>query len=315
MNEFLPTMTNNKNFLDKMIQNHPQLREKAIVDYIDGLEVINDHISFRRQIINRDSFLNKILDSITGKSQQRQLIINQNVAISLKVISVWLQELECYRIENDIVITYLTNKLSETRNAVMRINGRVEGIADRFEQLQSKLEIELRKLKKRVDRIEAKHHIDFVIAKWSEELWLNYPPLVKLYLSIDELYWGDFGIYCRNPEDSEKVNDLIKYLRNEILKIIKNTIGINPDKPFIMSQWLKPISDLPKEELEMLAYVCDWANLKIKTAPVTWSIHSYATSYTPPHAHNDIPIVLNFNTLFYCLIDEHNDSAKFNYNP
>lgn len=315
MNESLQTATDNKTILHTFALNHPQLTEKAIVDYINGLEVINDQITFNSQIINSDSFLNKILDSITGKSQQRQLMINKSVATSLEVISIWLQELECYRIDNDIVITRLINKLGETRDATTRLNGKVSEIDDRVVQLQNKINLEFTKLNQRVHRAEAKNHVDLVIAKWKKELWLNYPPLINLYLFIDELYWGDFGIYCRNSNDSNKVNELIEYLRNLVLEITKDKIGINRYELFIMSKWLKPICDLPKEQLEMLAYLCDWANLKIKTAPVTWSIHSYVTSYTPPYVHRDIPIVLNSNRLFDYLIDEQNERAKFNDNP
>lgn len=313
MNESFQITTDNNVILNKLTQNHPQLSEKAIVDYINGLEVINDQISFNKQIINSDSFLNKLLDSITGKSQQRQLIINQNVATSLEVISVWLQEVECYRVDNDIVITRLTNKLSETRHGVMRLKGRVSEIDDRLVQLQNKINLEFIQLNERVHRTEAKNQVDIVFTKWNKELWLNYPPLVSLYLSIDELFWGDFGIYCRNSAASNKVNELIEYLRNRVLEIIEDKISIKRHELLVLSELLKPIYNLPNEQRQMLLYLCDWSDFK--TAPVTWSIQSCASSYTPPHVQKDIPIVLNSNRLFDCLIDEQNERAKFNDNP
>ncbi len=75
---------------------------------------------------------------------------------------------------------------------------------------------------------------------------------------------------------------------------------------------LEPIRNLPKEQIEMLTYLCDWVDLK--TAPVTWSIHSYATNYTPPHARKDIPYVLSSNILFERLVDEHKERGIFNDN-
>ncbi|MEA5554403.1 diguanylate cyclase regulator RdcB family protein [Anabaena cylindrica UHCC 0172] len=312
MNESFQITTDNNAILDKLTQDHPQLSEKAIVDYINGLEVINDQISFNKQIINSDSFLNKLLDSITGKSQQRQLIINQNVATSLEVISVWLQEVECYRIDNDIVITRLTNKLSETRQGVMRLKGRVSEIDDRLVQLQNKINLEFTKLNERVHRTEAKIHVDLVFTKWKKELWLNYPPIVSLYLSIDELFWGDFGTYCRHSADSKKVNEMREYLRDGVLELIEDKIGIKQHELFDLSELLNPICNLQNEEREMLLYLCDWSDFK--TAPVTWSIQSYASSYTPPHVHKEIPKVLNSNRLCDRLIDEQNERAKFNDN-
>ncbi|NES81656.1 MAG: hypothetical protein F6K10_09765 [Moorea sp. SIO2B7] len=312
MNDFLQITTDSQTILDEIRQNHPQLSEKAIVDYINGLEVINDQINVNGKIINSESFLNKILDSITGKRQQLQQLIDKNIATSLEVISVWLQEIDCYRIDNDIVITGLVNKLCETRNAVMRLNGRVSGIDNHLLQLQNKINLEFTDLKERVHHTEAKNHVDFVITKLNEKLWLNYPPIVSLYLSIDELYWGDFGIYCRNSNDSKKVNRLIEYLRNLVLKTIKDKIGINQDQLFVMSEWFKPSGDLANEQIEMLAYLSDWAKLKI--APVTWSIQSYANNHTSPHVYNEIPLVLNPNRLFDRLIDEHYERTKINDN-
>ncbi len=312
MDESLETVLDSKTILNAFRQNHPQLTEKGIVDYINGLEVINDQVSFSKQIINGDSFLNKILDSITGKSQQRQLLINKNVATSLEVISVWLQELEFYRIDNDIVITRLIDKLSETRNATMHVNRRVNEIDSRVVELQSKISFEFSRLNERVQRTEAKSHVDLVIAKWNAELWFNYPPLVSLYLCIDELHWGDFGMYCRNSADANKVNDLTDYLRNCLLEIIKKRIGTEKNELFVMAQWLKPISALPDERLEMLTYLCNWADSK--TTPITWSIYSYATSYTPTHASKDIPITLNSARLIDRLVDEQSKRVNLNGN-
>ncbi|MTJ09021.1 diguanylate cyclase regulator RdcB family protein [Anabaena sp. UHCC 0204] len=305
MNEYFQITIDNNVIVDKLIRNHSQLSEKAIVDYINGLEIINDHINVNQWIMNSDSFLNKILDSITGRSQQRQLIINKNIATSLEVISVWLQELDYYRIDNDIVITRLTDKLRETREGVMRLNGRVIEIDNRLGQLN----LEFINLKNELNQVKAKNHVDLVFAKWNGELWLNYPPLVSLYLAIDELFWGDFGIYCRNSADSRKVNDLIEYLCNKVLKMIKDEIGINQHKPLLLSELLSPICKLSDEEREMLSYLCDWSDFK--TAPVTWSIYSYASDHKPPHVNKEIPIVLHSKRLFYRLIDEQNERVKF----
>lgn len=305
-------MTDSKVLPQAFVQNHPQLSEKAIVDYINGLEVINDQVSFSRQLISSDSFLNKILDSITGKNQQRQLIINQNIGTSLEVISVWLQELEHYQMDNDIVITRLVSKLGEAHNATIRLSGRVGEVDDRIVELQNKTSLEFIRLNERVHRAEAKNHVDLVVTKWKNGLWLNYPILVSLFLCIDELYWGDFGIYCRSSNEFKKVSELIGYLRDLVLEVIKDKMDINKNELFIVFELLKPIVDLPNEQLEMLSFLCDWANLK--TAPFTWSIHGYSTSYTPSYMHKDFPIVLNSTRLFDRLVDENNERVKLNEN-
>jgi hypothetical protein len=312
MKESSQIMADNKALLQSLVLNHPQLHEKAIVDYINGLEVINDQINFSRQLISSDSFLNKILDSITGKPQQRQLIINQNVGTSLEVIAVWLQELEYYQIDSDIAITRLAIKLGEARNATLCLTGKIGEVDDRIVELQNKTNLEFARLNERVHRAEAKNHVDLVVAKWKNGLWLNYPILVSLCLCIDELYWGDFGVYCRSSNEFKKVNELIGYLRDLALDVIRDRVGINENELFIVFELLKPIINLPNDQLEMLAYLCDWANLK--AAPFTWSIHGYATSYIPSYAHKDFPIVLNSNRLFDRLIDENNERAKLHEN-
>ncbi|HAG85024.1 MAG TPA: hypothetical protein DCL61_28710 [Cyanobacteria bacterium UBA12227] len=301
-------MTDSNMLPQTLAQNHPQLSEKAIVDYINGLEVINDQVNVSRQIISSASFLNKILDSITGKNQQRQLIINQNVVTSLEVISVWLQELEYYKIDNDIVITQLISKLGKVRDVAIRLDGKIHEVDDRIVELQNKAGLEFIKLNERVHRAEAQNHVDLVVAKWKNELWTHYPILVSLFLCIDELYWGDFGTYCRSANDLKKVNDLVGYLRNLVLDVVKSNLDMSRNDLFIVFELLKPIAELPNEQTEMLAYLCDWANLK--AAPFTWSIHGYATSHTPSYVYKDFPIVINATRLFDRLLGENNERTK-----
>ncbi|MGB6297993.1 MAG: diguanylate cyclase regulator RdcB family protein [Rivularia sp. (in: cyanobacteria)] len=301
-------MTNSEMFPQTFMQIHPQLSEKAIVDYINGLEVINDQVNVSKQIIRDGSFLNKILDSITGKNQQRQLIINQNTATSLEVISVWLQELECYKIDNDVVITHLTTKLCEVRNATTHLSGKISEVDDRIVELQNKADLKFIQLNKRVHRVEAKNHVDLVVTKWKNELWTYYPVLASLFLCIDELYWGDFGTYCRTENNLKKVSELVDYLRGLVLGAIKNKLGVSKNELFIVFKLLEPIVDLSDEQLEMLAYLCDWANFQ--TAPFTWFINGYATNYTPQYALKYFPIVLNSTRLFDRLLDENNERAK-----
>jgi YjcZ-like protein len=307
MNQISQIETDNTLMLDELIELHPQLTEKAIVDYINGLEVIDDQIKISQGITRSDSFLSKVLCVLTGKDQQRQLLINENVGISLEVISVWLQELEHYRIENDVQITFLANKLYEIGQKLKHYQfnnaARVSEIDLRLEELKSQMSEKLAKLDERVQHEEAINHLTRVFKKWNREIWNSYPPLVRLCLSIDELYWGNFGRYCRKSSDSQEVNQLIEDLHNEALEKIEQEINIKRYELFEIAEWLQPVCNLSEGQREALSYLCDWA--MAKTAPVTWSIQSYASSNDLPCVDREIPIVLSAQRAVERLIYEY----------
>ncbi|WP_375504480.1 diguanylate cyclase regulator RdcB family protein [uncultured Nostoc sp.] len=306
--------------LDELRRLHPQLTEKAIVDYVNGLEVLNDHLRFHDQTNNE--FLTRIWDSITGRTAQREQIIDGNITNSLKTVSVWLQDIQLHQGESDIAVTRLAGKLKETRTGVMRLQERhnelakdVQVIAHHVDRLQIQVQEHWIELESKIRQVNAGRlastHLEQVFDKWQAERLNNYPPLARFYIVIDELYWGYFGTYCRSQFGISEVHELMEQLRNKGWTQIKQDLGGDVSQLMLPEEWLSPIQELPKELREVLIYLSNWADLQ--TAPVTWAIRNAALLKSGlPH---DFPRVFSGEHVINHLMYENKKRIQFNNKP
>ena len=51
---------------------------------------------------------------------------------------------------------------------------------------------------------------DILLSHWEETQGRVVSPLIQIFLTIDELWWGDFGYYCRLARDTQNVNTLVE---------------------------------------------------------------------------------------------------------
>ena len=269
----------NTTMLDQLRKLHPQLTEKAIVDYVNSLEVLDDHLRFRDKTNNK--FLTRILDSITGRTAQSQQIIDRNIATNIKIVSVRLEDIELYQGESDIYIARLADKLKETLTGVMRLQERQNKLAEdvqatkqHLEQFEIQVDNRCTRLESEVEFLSAKAHLDQVFIKWQARYIKKYPPLAGLYLMIDELYWGMFGIYCRKKFGANQVDQLMEQLGDKALILMETNLKGEVSQLMFSKEWLSSIQNLPKESREALSYLSDWADAQ--TTPVTWAIKNAA---------------------------------------
>ncbi|NMG11900.1 diguanylate cyclase regulator RdcB family protein [Brasilonema sp. UFV-L1] len=320
MREFNQNDGDNPTTLDKLRTLHPQLTEKAIVDYVNGLEVLDDHLRFRDQTNNK--FFTRIWDSITGRTAQRQQIIDRNITTSLNTVSVWLQDIQLHQGESDIAVARLAGKLVETRTGVMRLQERhnelaknVQAIAQDVYQLQSQVREHRIELESQIRQVNAGRlasaHLTQVFDKWQAERLNNYPPLVRLYIVIDELYWGYFGTYCRSQFGTSEVHQLMEQLVNKALIQMKQDLGGDVSQLMLPQDWLSPIQNLPEESREVLSYLSNWADPQ--TAPITWAIRNAALleSGLP----DDFPRVFSGEHAINHLMFENKRRIQFNNKP
>jgi hypothetical protein len=110
-------MNNSPIQFNTLIRDHPQLTEKSLIDFINGLEVIDDHIRVR-ETVNKQ-FISRVWGDLNGENVLRQQTIDQHVTESLKTVSTWLQCLQQQQIQSDLAIAKIGHKLLETRQGIM----------------------------------------------------------------------------------------------------------------------------------------------------------------------------------------------------
>lgn len=305
-------MTTNGNFGDdsnypikKLSNNHPQIKEKAIFDYVNGLEILGDQLRVRKKINN--SFFQRTWNLITGQAAQRQQLIDLNVTTSLNSFSICLQDLQLSQAESDLTIAHLADKLFETREGIMLLKEKQQDLLKNVFEFQSKVNYQLEGLKSKVLHTEkgllGYVHLEQVFDKWGAGHLNVYPPLARLFLVMDELYWGNFGTFCRISPKQEEVNELWKQLENKALVQMKQDLGENIDKIMLFQEWLSPIQSLPEDLREMIVFLSDWA--QPENSPVIWAMRDAALPKNYfPKPKVDLPQVLSGDRLIARLIYE-----------
>lgn len=195
-------MDNSPILFENLTRAHPQLTEKALVDFVNGLEVIDDHIRYRQ--LTDSHFAGRLLGFVSGESAKRQHAIDQNVAASLATVSTWLQCLQKQQLHSDLAVTKIAHKLSETRQGVMRLQARHEALRQDVDKLllaMDDMDKNFCQLSLRIEQVNdgrlASQQMDAVFSKWQAGHLQHFPVVARLFLVFDELYWGDFGNYCR----------------------------------------------------------------------------------------------------------------------
>ena len=294
-------MNNSLIKFDTLACEHPQLTEKALIDFVNGLEVIDDHIRIREQ--TNSQFISRMWNNLNGESALRQQTIDQHVTESLKSVSLWLQCLQCQQIQSDLAIAKISNKLLETRQGVMLLLNKqnalqheveklllaMDGMNERYSQLSIRLE--------RVDdgRL-ATQHIEAVFDKWQAGRLNHYPVLIRLFLVFDELYWGDFGNYCRQCGlEHREIQRLVQQVHDKTLIQLKTdwlTGQLSPIAYAWQTDTKHYLQNLQPEYREVIRYLTDEATND--SMPMLWSLNQLAND---PHYEDllpsaNIPIVL-----------------------
>lgn len=287
---------------DTLTREHPQLTEKSLVDFVNGLEVIDDHIRIQENVNSK--FITRIWNALNGKDLERNRIVHQNMSESLKTVSTWLQCLQNQKIQSDLAITKIASKLLETREGLMlllekhndlqneleKILMSVDGIKEKFSQLSIRLE--------HVNcGLLATQHIESVFAKWEAGHLNHYPVLVRLFLAFDELYWGDFGNYCRQGGlQTREIQRLIQQVQDKSLVQLKKD-WLNSQLSPIAYAWQADtkhyLQNLQDEHRQVIAYLTDKA--KSDSMPMLWSLNQLANDPSRGDLLQsaNLPIVLN----------------------
>lgn len=279
-------MNNSPIEFNTLTRDHPQLAEKSLVDFINGLEVMGDHIRVREQ--TNSSFVSRLWGDLNGTSALRQNTIDQHVTESLKTVSTWLQCLQHQQIESDLAIAKIGNKLLETRQGVMMLLEKHNALHHEVEKLfvsMDNMEAKYNQLSIRIEQVNdgrlATQQIEAVFDKWAAGELNHYPVLVRLFLVFDELYWGDFGHYCRQcgleHREIQRLTEQVKH--KSLIQLQANPIALD---------WLPTIKqdlqNLPTEYREVIAFLTDEATND--AMPMLWSLNKLANN---PHHNGSLP--------------------------
>jgi len=288
--------------LNTLYDEIPQLKEKVMIDFINGIEVNDDLIRLRKDV--NSGVKSRIWQDMTGETHDRQQQIDQNFQAGLYATSKWLQVIESNQIKSDLVIERVCFKLAETRQGVMKLKsahlelkGQVESLFNRFDLLGDKFS----KLESKLHECDsgrlATQQMEAVFDKWMAGGFNAYPWLVRLYLVLDELYWGDFGFFCRQFTDNNiEIERLLEQVKNKSIINLKEdmrVVGMLPEQVFSWQEELeKGVKSLNVDRINALALLTDYGDER--STPISWVFHRYLANQTIGNSSIDsVPYIFN----------------------
>lgn len=238
------------------------LPEKFVVDFANGIDVVKDHIRVQR---NRTGFFNRFYDGFTGQGTQRQTEINASLADGVDGALRWLTELTGSVAKSNYAIV----KVNERIGAILRdVTSLVHYSADtrkQLEDLSSSLNARCDLLALELARVDfeqrAERQLEQVFNKWAAGKLDAFSIAGRCYATIEELYWGDFGDFCRSHNNRVRqgfIDDLI----HRAMRQLNIDIGNESSHQRVpIDQWTaSPTGQkFGNDAREVLAYLGDWS--------------------------------------------------------
>ena len=253
----------------EVLEDFPQLREKAVIDVVNGMEVVGDHLRWRDE--HPGSILSRFWDSVTGETARRQQTLDRSVGGVLDGVKEWLTALQAAQANSDIAITRVAQRLRETRRFVKDLEAKdqdlqrdVTAISQRLDEHIKHTDKQLSQVYEKLRRESARNRawdaVNGIGPRWKKGEFDAFPPLLRALLAANALYWDEFGAFLRlDGSDEQDVTKLCEHARNTLGVLAYELLPAGQQGPATIEDWLAPLAAtcLPAERRDVAAYLLE----------------------------------------------------------
>ena len=148
----------------------------------------------------------------------------------------------------------VTKKLTETRNVLGRQAARQSGLEKALSQMQQDLDGLTQRVNELETRNKANDQVDLLLHQWEERMSRIRSPIVQIFLTIDELWWGDFGRYCRLAWDHQ---DFIDINRRKLAEHFAAKLSLKAHDFIAVETLFSSVEKIPDGQREIVCYLAD----------------------------------------------------------
>ena len=266
----------------EIYSNLPGLADKFVVDFSNGIDISRDHIRVQR---SRNNFVSRLYDGFSGQGVIRQTEINSNLVAGVEGALIWLTELTELVAHSNLALVRVNERIGELQSNVALLARFAADNHHLLESLSVKLTARCNALADEIARVDfeqrAERQLVQVFDKWAAGRFNSFSVLGRLYAVLDELYWGDFGDYCRINDNSVR-SGFLQQLAHKAIAQMKNDCGSANNIRPAAQEWLnEPVQPALPDGLDALAYLGDWT---------TAERHPFA--FTTTQVPDDLPLRL-----------------------
>ena len=253
----------------EVLSDLPQLREKAVVDVVNLMEVVGDHLSWRDE--NPGSMLSRVWDTITGETARRQQALDRSVEGVLNGVKEWLIALQNAQTSSDIAITRVAKHLLETRRFVMALEAKHQHLLEDVAAINQRLDEHIERTEKRLTELRealclegaerrAWNAVERVESRWKSGRFDAFPVLLRAVLAANDLYWSEFGAFLRlNGKDEKDAAKLCEHARDTLAALTHDLARGEQQGPAAIEDWLAPLAaaDISADRRDVAVYLLE----------------------------------------------------------
>lgn len=225
-------------------------RSKLLIDMVNCLDVADDHLRVSAQ---RQGLVSRFFDSLTGAGSRRQAAIAQHQQTSLRaVVSVTNQLVRdladnCHALEMTAQrLTHVEHALAEVAHAVADERAALQELRSSTQQQLAQVQTHLQRLDM---RLAAHQHLTQLFDRWQAGKFDALAPATRIYVLMEDLYWGHFGEYLRRNPDDLHASNLLSQMQDKTMAQIRAETGLKFDDAMRLQNWLMlPAPQTPADE-------------------------------------------------------------------
>ena len=241
----------------------PALKDKCAVRLISQLNNAKEQSRVQQE---KQGFISEVVGFFTGETRRRQDYINRQLTDVVEQAVDQLAEVMEAVAFNSRTLGLVVNELKNLQNHTELIANEVIGVKGKVIELERKVDHHFAMLTGAIDeidcRIKARQELDMVFHRWESGALNSLPISLRGYGLLEQLWWGDFGLYIAQYPGQE-ANKLLQYLRDRVVACFAKDLQILPKIRIPRERWLEEASsgsaiDSPAvvQGLELLS---DWA--------------------------------------------------------
>jgi hypothetical protein len=222
--------------LYRLVEAYPHLEEKSIVDFINGLSVMSDHLGVKSKIANK-GFPARFFDRLAGHDRQRQALIDSSVENSFMFIKDYLVSNEKRLAKNEHFLHQVMSGVSLISSRLQEVAGDTVTLRENLSELADKVGRMEQSLSQRLDHIDlhnsamAEMNLRLSVFAIKDAL---FSPEQSLWMLLTRLKYSDFGLwiasYDGGAKHEETVQKVMQSLKINCLRILSEKTGRTPDE-------------------------------------------------------------------------------------
>lgn len=220
-------------FLDAV----PSAQGRVLVDMVNCLDVARDHIRVSTQ--TESDFFRRFVGAVTGESQKRNNRIAQSQQTVLESAVETIKELAKHQTRSNYAIAQVAKRLTYVEESLAKCVNVLMETKDAVRQLRVDVDVHVERLNAEIARLDlraaASEHMDNVISRWEAGRFNYFPMASRCFVALHELYWGEFGDYCRRHPEGSSQTLLNTFQNKAIARLKKDAMS---EEPLSMAQWL-----------------------------------------------------------------------------